>query len=233
MRSPIYRFALVTAFVLIIIPVVAWESIDGSPISDTPQTIQTGGTQQTTSPHIQITEVDELDHDEDAHNVESPAGSHPHVRTATLEEMKSEFGEIRVPSSTPKGFVLRESEIIGDPGDGHTATSVYFDPKRKLQLFISEFTGSARPFVKRGYSRPVSVNGNTGYLISGIWGRLTKDGVTHPIEWEPHSTKQLMFQIGDRGFLVMVGSYPAKKGFTDDDLIRVAESLVPHEDGGN
>ncbi len=227
MQNQAYRTLPALAYVVVLI-LLACSSDNSSDVSDTPSNVQIGGALQMTSndTRINIREVDAPP----GHGSTAGPYFEMHSQPATQAEMKSQLGGIRVSSNLPSGFAISESVIMGPAGSGQVASSVYFNTETKLQLIVREHKGGrAHPAIKQGHSRPVSVNSQPGYLITGGWVQLIKDGVTHPLTWDADAKLQLLFQIDDRVFVATVGPNPVSKGFSDTDLISFAESLVPYE----
>lgn len=211
-----------------------WGFSNVSPMQETKDAMQRGGVSKMTSPNVNIIEVDEVKTDSTRlASVAAAAAAGPgpsrHRRTATLKEMNSQLDGIKVPAHLPEGFSLHESTISGQ----HMAEHTYFNPENRLRITVTEHLGPMSREIMRGHFRRVSVSGIPGYLITGSWVSVIKDGVASPRYWDPDAGRVLLFHMGERTYRVAVATDPVKKGFTDEDLLRVAESLVPHEDGGN
>ena len=177
-----------------------------------------------TTPNLfAIEEVDSVDHlhDDSAHDhSEGGPGDLPPRQLMSLDAIKAEKGLVYVPKYVPEAFVFHESEVIADHAIGISYRA------DGLELSILQDSNGAKPRVKRGYVQSTSVNGQPAHLIRGGWVRVVKNGSVSP-EWDPNVALSLIFQIGDRWFLVEVDTDPLENGFDESELLRVAESLSP------
>ena len=166
---------------------------------------------------VEIIEVDSVDH------------LHQHDGTAPEHELPQPFepngqvgdqiDTVYSPSYLPEGFSLVGSRVAF----GHAVESIY--ASEQLQLFISQESKPGQPRMKRDYVEQVTVNDQPAYLVRGGWLQLEKDGTVSPVEWDPDINLSVILQRGSHWFLVSVYPNPAAHGFTQEELLKIAESI--------
>ncbi len=209
-----------------------WGAANASPIQDNIKIAQTGGLPKMNShPEVRVIEIDDPQSisarsEPHTHSAHFPQGDNSAQRVS-LDELNSRLDGIKVPN-LPEGFTLTDSRMYGRD----LAEHAYYNPETKLRITISEHKGPMLRAIKRGHYKRVSVKGYPGYLITGTWVVFIQDGNSEEY-WDPDAGRLLLFRMGERTYRVAVAVNPVSKGFTDEDLMAVAESLVPYEGEGS
>lgn len=152
-----------------------------------------------------------------------------------LSEVKDEAGSLLMPTYLPQGLSYDQAFVSQPhpPNDrrfkGEPPQELIFSKQGERGThFVSIISSSPPPSplpvkVKEGSFKPVSVDGNPGYVIRGGWGaRVDASSGSVDVGWMEDAGLALVF-IRD-GELARVKGTPAS-AFTEEELIKVAESL--------
>ena len=129
-------------------------------------------------------------------------------------------GALLVPSYTPEGFEFDDAVVT----TGRDVTLFYYHDQAPSVLSVGRNFGPATLRIKRGSSEEVSIEGRPGHLIRGGW-KSANGGTT---TWDHHGELSVLFEREDHWVRVAVLK-PDRAGVDEDELLRVAESLVPYE----
>ena len=155
-----------------------------------------------------------------------PSSADAGREVASLENLDGILpGKLLVPGYLPVGYQqMRISVHLG----GRVADLIYSGPGQgRLAITIG---GSLQPQglnVKRGYSAPVGIGAADGVLIRGGWVMYVhSSGERSDMSWDPNVALTLIYETD--GQLIELSAEPVGK-LTEDELIKIAESLQPYE----
>lgn len=151
-------------------------------------------------------------------------------REKSLAEIKDTLGMVLVPTDVLGGFSLSSSEL----SNGRTESTLHYvsEHDKRMSLDVFQTAKLVRLEVPAGQYREVAVGQHEGYLIDGIWSALVppsaKTGDQVPMAWDPERVKTL-YVTRDGWTVVLLCRYVDNDSvLSDDELIRIAESLQPY-----
>jgi hypothetical protein len=192
-----------------------------------------GGTQNesdvssVSSNMIPLIEVDEIDTPDSVPPRGVKVMDHPGLplprrlanTDASLQSIGDMLGVALVPTYLPDGFVRVKTEVIPEM----TSTQLVFANGNSF-LLVSQDKGPDGLKVKTGHASKVSINGNPGYFVTGIWANTVhRDGTIDPTDWD-ESFPEVVFRRGDWRITVM--SF-GEDIVDQDELLRIARSIEP------
>ncbi len=134
----------------------------------------------------------------------------------SLEEIKTLFGTVWVPTYLPEGLELDWTKAI----EGCNIGLIYRGASSRPYILISEDVVGCYHKYPTGTVTEININGETAYLVRGNWAII--DGVT---SWREDISKAVILSLG--GWAFTVQAVPSS-GFSDEELIKVASSLVEY-----
>ena len=146
----------------------------------------------------------------------------PSYADMPLDQIRAQSGNFFVPSYLPSGFALAKSVSV----EGGDISIGYRRSDARVSISTFQGTRSFQPHVKSGSVSNIMVNGSPAYLIRGGWvHHITPSGQVRPATWSEDIALGIVFQRGDRWIEVRSAPYPARNGLTENDLLRVANSV--------
>jgi len=148
-----------------------------------------------------------------------------------LTEVKGKVGPLLVPSYLPEGLSLESSRVY-DFGAMVPPCVVFYSSRgihpKQLHVSIKTLAPKERwPLrvqVKPGSFKPISNGTITGYLIRGAWVGIHNGSNPVEVVWADSPIRILFWKDGQ--FVEVMGT--SAKDFTEEELIKVAESLKPY-----
>ena len=138
---------------------------------------------------------------------------------ASLQSIGDMLGVALVPTHLPAGYVRDKTVVIPEMS---TARLVFRNGS--TFLLVSQDKGPYALKVMRGQASEVSINGNPGYFVAGIWANTVhRDGTIDPTHWE-ESHLEVVFRHGDWRITVMAFG---EEIVDQDELLRIARSIEP------
>ena len=138
---------------------------------------------------------------------------------ASLQSIDDMLGIAFVPTHLPAGYVRDKTVVIPEMS---TARLVFRNGS--TFLLVSQDKGPYALKVMRGQASEVSINGNPGYFVAGIWANTVhRDGTIDPTHWE-ESHLEVVFRHGDWRITVMAFG---EEIVDQDELLRIARSIEP------
>ena len=138
---------------------------------------------------------------------------------ASLQSIGDMLGVALVPTYLPDGFVRVKTDVIPEM----TSTQLVFANGNSF-LLVSQDKGPYGLKVKRGQASEVSINGNPGYFVTGLWANTVhRDGTIDPTDWD-ESSPQVVFRRGDWRITVMAFGQDI---VDQDELLRISKSIEP------
>ena len=139
---------------------------------------------------------------------------------ASLQSIGDMLGVALVPTYLPDGFVRVKTDVIPEM----SSSQLVFRNGSSF-LIVSQDKGPYALKVKRGQASEVSINGNPGYFVTGLWANTVhRDGTIDPTDWD-ESSPQVVFRRGDWRITVMAFGQDI---VDQDELLRIARSIEPH-----
>jgi len=161
------------------------------------------------------------------------------VNGRPLLEVKGEAGPLLLPSYLPEGFSYERAFVAQRPRDPRVKTKlppvlIFSGPPGRHGTHLHISTASPPPKemwplraeLKEGAFKPISRGTITGYLIRGCWGAtIDPSSGSINVGWMEDAGLDLVFMRD--GQVVNVFGTPTS-AFTEEELIKVAESLRPY-----
>ena len=138
---------------------------------------------------------------------------------ASLQSIGDMLGVALVPTYVPDGFIRVKTIVIPEM----SSTQLVFASGDSF-LLVSQDKGPYALKVKRGQASEVSINGNPGYFVTGLWANTVhRDGAIDPTHWD-ESFPEVVFRRGDWRITVMAFGEDI---VDQDELLRIARSIEP------
>ena len=138
---------------------------------------------------------------------------------ASLQSIGDMLGVALVPTYVPDGFIRVKTNVIPE-----MSTSRLVFRNGDSILLVTQDKGPYALKVMRGQASEVSINGNPGYFVAGIWANTVhRDGTIDPTHWE-ESHLEVVFRHGDWRITVMAFG---EEIVDQDELLRIAKSIEP------
>ena len=185
------------------------------------------GVSSVSSNLIPLIEVDEMDTPDEVPPRGVKVMDHPGLplprrlanTDASLQSIGDMLGVALVPTYLPDGFVRVKTDVIPEM----SSTQLVFANGNSF-LLVSQDKGPYGLKVKTGHASKVSINGNPGYFVTGIWANTVhRDGTIDPTDWD-ESFPEVVFRRGDWRITVM--SF-GEDIVDQDELLRIARSIEP------
>lgn len=156
-----------------------------------------------------------------------------------LAEIENGVEPLLVPTHLPEGFsyaraFVSEGTLYPSDATRSLLTLTFIGSGSPVRHVLSIQLGDSPPrerwpvrvTVKEGFARLISTETVTGYFQRGMWGSIV-DPLSDSIEvgWIEEAGLSLVFVRNDHR--VVITSRPAS-AFTEEELLRVAESLQPY-----
>lgn len=139
---------------------------------------------------------------------------------ASLQSIGDMLGVALVPTYLPDGFLRVKTTVIPE-----MSTSELVFRNGDSFFVVSQDKGPYALKVKTGQASEISINGNPGYFVTGLWGNTVhRDGTIDPTDWD-ESFPQVVFRRGDWRITVMAFGVDI---VDQDELLRVARFVEPH-----
>ena len=138
----------------------------------------------------------------------------------SLQTISDMLGVALVPTYLPDGFFRDKTTVIPEM----SSSELVFRNGDSF-LLVSQDKGPYALKVKTGQASEISINGNPGYLVTGLWSNTVhRDGTIDPTSWD-ESSPQVVFRRGDWRITVMAFGVDI---VDQDELLRVARFIEPH-----
>jgi hypothetical protein len=187
------------------------------------ETNPTGGETVNQESAIQMREVQSPEWSDAQNGSRPPQPGHDPRKFEMIDAIKEQVGELYLPTCLPEGFSVDGTWIEhGQPNVSYTGAG--------LHMAVTQSTYPATPQVKEGYAEEITVSGHNGFLIRGAWHRVVHAGQSaDSVErvWNPDFMLTVILDMGGKWVMIYVSSDPVKKGFDEEELLRIAGSLAP------